>query len=61
MTAIIYVCFKLEEKNRSFKRDRRDFFNIMGDKFTMSIRRRKLKISICKKLFSCINYLQLLK
>ena len=49
------------KKKTSFKRNRRDFFNIMGDKFTMSIRRRKLKISICKKLFSCINYLQLLK
>ena len=29
--------------------------------FVMSIRWRKLTISFCKKLFSCINYLQLLK
>ena len=36
------------------------FLNDIGDKFAMSIRWEKLIIFFCKKLFSRINYLQLL-
>ena len=32
----------------------------IGDKFSMSIRRGKVTISLCKKLISCINCPQLL-
>ena len=33
--------------------------NVIGDKFGMSIRLGNITILFCKKLFSCINYLQL--
>ena len=46
MTAINYACFKLEEKiTRCVKKNKRDFINIIGDKFAMSIRLGKLKIN----------------
>ena len=33
------TCFKLEEKaTRSVKKNKDNFINVMGDKFTMSIR-----------------------
>ena len=36
---INYTCFKLEEKaTRSAKKTKNNFFNITGDKFSMSIR-----------------------
>ena len=61
LKAINYGCFKLEEKaTGSVKNNKNNFINVIGDKFTMSIRLRKLTIPFCKKLFSCINYLQLL-
>ena len=62
MKATNYACFKLEEKTiKSVKKNKNNFINVIGDKFAISIRQRKLTILICKKLFSCINYLQLLK
>ena len=62
MEAINYACFKLEEKaTRSVKKKKKNFINVTRDKFTMSFRSGKLTISFYKKLFSCINYLQLLK
>ena len=61
MKAINYACSKLEEKvNRSIKKNKNNFINVIGDKFAMSIKLGKLTISFCKKLFSCINNLQLL-
>ena len=37
--AINYACFKLEEKIiKRFKKNKSSFINIIGDKFTMSIR-----------------------
>ena len=57
---ITQLCKKLQEKTtRSVKKNKSNF-NVIGDKFTMSITRGKLIISFCKKLFSCINYLQVL-
>ena len=51
-----------EEKTpRNAKKNKNNFINIIGDKFTMSIRWEKLTISLCTKLFGCINYLRLLK
>ena len=39
MKATNYACFKLKEKiNRSVKKNKRNFINIIGDKFTMGIR-----------------------
>ena len=39
MKAINYACFKLEEKIiKRFKKNKSIFINIIGDKFTMSIR-----------------------
>ena len=62
MKVINYACFKLEEKNtKSFKKNKNNFINVIGDKFTISIRQGKLTILFCKKCFSCINYRQLLK
>ena len=43
------------------KRIKTIFIDVIGEKFAMSIRWRKLSISFCIKLFSCINYLELLK
>ena len=48
---------KIVEKNKKKK----NLINVTGDKFAMSIRRAKLKISFCKTFFSFINCLQLLK
>ena len=57
MKAIHYACFKLEEKpNRSVKKKENNFVNVIGDKFTISIRWGKVTISFCKKLFSYINF-----
>ena len=62
MKAINYTCVKLEEKTtKSVKKNKNNFTNVTGDKFAVSIRQGKLTILFCKKLFSCINYLQLLK
>ena len=34
-----YICFKMEEKiTRSVKRNKSNFINIIGNKFTMNIR-----------------------
>ena len=45
-----------EEKNtRSVKENKSNFIDVIGDKFAMSIRCSKLRISFCKKLFSCKN------
>ena len=61
MKAINYACFKLEENaTRSAKKNKGNFSNVIRDKFAMSLRRGKLTISFCKKLFSCTNYIQLL-
>ena len=61
MKPIHSASFKLEENvTRNVKKNKSNFINIVGDKFAMSIRKGKLTISFCKKLFSCINYLQLL-
>ena len=39
MNTINYVCFKLEEKaTRSAKENNNSFINVLGDKFTQSIR-----------------------
>ena len=39
MKAINYECFKLEEKaTRSVKKKKNNSNNVVGDKFTMSIR-----------------------
>ena len=60
MKAINYARFKLEEKaTRSVIKKKKKFINVIGDKFAMNIRWVKLIISFSKKLFSCINYLQL--
>ena len=60
MKAINFACFTLEEKaTRIVKKKKKNFVNVIGDKLAMSIRRGKLTISFCKKLFICINYLQL--
>ena len=60
MKAINYAYSKLEEKaTRSVKNDKNNFINLIGYKFNMSIRWENLAILFCKKLFSCINYLQL--
>ena len=62
MKLVNYACFKLEEKTtRIVKKKKNNFINVIGDKFAMSIRCGNLAISFCKKLFSCINYLQLNK
>ena len=38
MKTINYACFKLEEKaTRSVKKNKNNFINVTGDKFTMSI------------------------
>ena len=42
---------------RSAKKKKNNFINVIGDKFAMNIRWRKLTISFCNKLFSRINYL----
>ena len=53
---------KKQEKNtRSVKKNKSNFINVIEDKFSTSVRRGKLTISFYQKLFSCINYLQLLK
>lgn len=44
----------------SIKKNKNNFVNVIGDKFAMIIRWGKLTISLCKKLFSCVNDLQLL-
>ena len=46
-------------KNHCVKKNKNNFINVIGDKFAMIIRWGKLTISFCKKLYSCINYLQL--
>ena len=46
---------------RSVKKNKNNFVNAIGDKFAMCTRWGKLTVSFCKKLFSCTNYLQLLK
>ena len=57
-----WSCFKLEEKaTRSVKKKKNNFISVVEDKFVMSIRWGILTILCCKKLFSCINYLQFLK
>ena len=58
MKAINYTCFKLEKKptSRSVKKNKNNFINVIGDKFAMSIGWGKLTISLCTKLFGCINY-----
>ena len=62
MKVIYYACFKLEEiTTRNVKKNKNNFINVIGDKFVMNIRRGKLTISFCTKLYSWINYLQLLK
>ena len=62
MKAINHAYFKLEEKTfKSVKKNKNSFINAIGDKFALSNRQGKLTILFCKKLFSCINYLQLLK
>ena len=39
MKAINYACSKLEEKvNRSIKKNKNNFINVIGDKFAMSIK-----------------------
>ena len=39
MKAINYACFKLEEKaTRSIKKKEKNFIDVIGDKFAMSIR-----------------------
>ena len=61
MKAINYACFKLEEKaTRSVKKNKSNFIKVIGDKVTMGVWWGKLTISVCKKFFSCINFLQLL-
>ena len=48
----------------SVKKNKSNFINVIEDKFAMNIRWGKLTIltiSFCKKLFSCIKYLQLPK
>ena len=59
MKAVNYTCFKLEEKTTKSVKKNKNFINI-GNKFAISIRQGKLTILFCKKLFNCINYLQLL-
>ena len=60
MKAINYASFELEEKaTRSVTKNKNNFINVIGDKFTMTIRWRK-STTFCRKHFSCINYLQLL-
>ena len=57
----IDACFKLEEKaTRKVKKNKNNSINYIGDKFAMSFRCGKLAISFCRKLFSSMNYLQLL-
>ena len=61
MKTINYVCFKLEEKGtRSAKKNKIIFVSLTEGKFAMNIGQGKLTSSFCKKLFSCINFLQLL-
>ena len=61
MKSINYACFKLEENaTKVLKRKKNSFINVIGDKFTMSIRWERSTISFCKELFSYINYFQLL-
>ena len=50
-----------KKTTRSVKKNKNNFINVIGDKFAMSIRWGELTIIFCKKFFSCINYLQLLK
>ena len=50
-----------KKTTRSVKKNKNNFINVIGDKFAMNIRWGKLTIIFCKKFFSCINYLQLLK
>ena len=60
MKATNYACFKLEEKaTTSINKEKNNCINVIGDKFGMSIRLGNITILFCKKLFSCINYLQL--
>ena len=42
--------------SRSVKKNKNNFINVIGDKFAMSIGWGKLIISLCTKLFGCINY-----
>ena len=60
MKAINYTCFKLEEKTTKSVKKNKNFINIIGNKFAISIKQGKLTILFCKKLFNCINYRQLL-
>ena len=61
MKVINYACFRLEEKaTRSIKKNKNNVINVIGEKFAMSISWGKLAIPFCKRLFSCINYFQLL-
>ena len=39
MKTINYACFKLEEKTTtSVKKKKNNFFNVIGDKFAMSVK-----------------------
>ena len=62
MKAINYVYFNLKKKS-SVKQNKRNFIKIIGDKFAMSIRLGKFKISnsFCEKFFKLYNYFQSLK
>ena len=47
---------------RSVKMNNSNFINVIGDIFALWVLDgEKVTISFCKKLFSCVNYLQLLK
>ena len=52
MNTISYAQLK-KTATRTVKKNQNSFINIIRDKFALAI-------SFCKKLFGCINYLQLL-
>ena len=43
----------------SVKKNQSNFINVIGEKFVINIRSRKLTTSFCKKLLSCTKFLQL--